>query len=486
MARRVLKLLPWLAVPAAVAAGLLHAPALVRFVLAGLALLPAAALLGEATGQLSARLGPAAAGVVNATCGNAAELIIAVLALRRGLVEVVQASLSGSIIGNLLLVLGAAAFAGGLRFKVQKFASLAAESQLGSLALAVFALLFPAVFFHLTRLSHREELALPLSVAVAVVLLVVYAAALVFSLRTHRHLLGGGHEGEPPTWSTRRALASLVGGGAVTALLSELLVGSVEEVGHTLGLGPVFLGVVVVAVLGNAAEHAAAVVLAWRNHMDAAISVCLASSLQVALFVTPGPGAALALAWPPDDPGVLAGGGGLGRSRSGARGPRDPERRDQLAGGGAAPRALRDPRRVPGAPARRRCAPAAMRGAPLSGVAVRSVVSGGQTGVDRAALDVARELGIPCGGWCPRGRRAEDGPIPEAYPVRETPSTAYPERTAWNVRDSDGTLVITRGKPRGGTALTVSLARRAAQAGAGRGPGGRYEHVRHPGVSRRA
>jgi len=287
MARRVLKLLPWFAVPVAVAAGLFHAPALVRFVLAGFALLPAAALLGEATGQLSARLGPAAAGVVNATCGNAAELIIAVLALRRGLVEVVQASISGSIIGNLLLVLGAAAFAGGLRFKVQKFSSLAAESQVGSLALAVFALLFPAVFFHLARLSHREELALPLSVAVAVVLLVVYAAALVFSLRTHRHLLGGGHEGEPPTWSTRRALTSLVGAGAVTALLSELLVGSVEEVGHTLGLGPVFMGVVVVAVLGNAAEHAAAVVLAWRNHMDAAISVCLASSLQVALFVTP-------------------------------------------------------------------------------------------------------------------------------------------------------------------------------------------------------
>ena len=94
---------------------------------------------------------------------------------------------------------------------------------------------------------------------------------------------------------------------------------------------------------------------------------------------------------------------------------------------------------------------------------VRRVVSGGQTGVDRAALDVARELGIPCGGWCPRGRRAEDGPIPDGYPLRETPSGAYPERTAWNVRDSDGTLIVTRGKPRVGTALTVSLARRAGK-----------------------
>ena len=104
-----------------------------------------------------------------------------------------------------------------------------------------------------------------------------------------------------------------------------------------------------------------------------------------------------------------------------------------------------------------------MSGESDSGAAVRKVVSGGQTGVDRAALDVARELGIPCGGWCPRGRRAEDGPIPEGYPLRETPSAAYPERTAWNVRDSDGTLILTRGRPRGGTALTVSLARRAAK-----------------------
>jgi hypothetical protein len=96
-------------------------------------------------------------------------------------------------------------------------------------------------------------------------------------------------------------------------------------------------------------------------------------------------------------------------------------------------------------------------------VAAVRVISGGQTGVDRAALDVAQELGVPCGGWCPRGRRAEDGPIPESYPLRETPSASYPERTAWNVRDSDGTLVITRGRPRGGTALTVSLARRAGK-----------------------
>jgi Ca2+:H+ antiporter len=276
-----------LLLPAAVAAGILHAPAVVRFALAGAALIPIAALLGEATEQLSARLGPVAAGLLNATCGNAAELIIAFLALRRGLVEVVQASISGSIIGNLLLVFGLAALVGGARHKVQRFSALAAESQIGALMLAVIALFLPAVFFHFARIAHREDLALPLSLIVAVVLLAVYAAALLFSLHTHRHLLGGGHEEQAARWTTRRAVWTLLAAGAATGVVSEVLVGSVEEVGHAFGVGPVFMGVVVVAVLGNAAEHAAAVLMAWKNHMDAALSICLASSLQVALFVTP-------------------------------------------------------------------------------------------------------------------------------------------------------------------------------------------------------
>jgi len=300
--KNMLRILPWMLLPAAIVAGVVHAPALVRFVLAGAALIPVAALLGEATEQLSARLGPVAAGLLNATCGNAAELIIAVLALRRGLVEVVQASISGSIIGNLLLVLGLALVVGGAKHKVQRFSPLAAESQLGSLALAVFALLLPAVFFHLARLSHREDLTVPLSVVVAAVLLAVYAAALLFSLRTHKHLLGGGHKGEAPRWSSRRAVWTLVAAGAATGVVSEILVGSVEEVGHSLSLGPVFMGVVVVAVLGNAAEHAAAVMFAWRNDMDSAISICFASSLQVALFVTP---ALVLLSFPLGNPMTL-------------------------------------------------------------------------------------------------------------------------------------------------------------------------------------
>jgi len=287
MVRRFLKLAPWALPPLALLSGWLAASEAVRFALAALALLPLARVLGEATDALAARLGPVWAGLVNATFGNAAELIIAILALRRGLVALVQASLSGSIIGNLLLVLGLAMLAGGLRHPVQKFSQLAAESQLAAMGLGVFALLLPALFLHLVRASHREDLVFPLSVGVSLVLLLVYGASLLFSLKTHRQLLGSHGSSEAPPWGTGKALAVLLGAGAATALVSEVLVGSAEAFGHRFGLGPVFLGVVVVAVLGNAAEHAAAVLLAWRNHMDAAIAICFASSLQVALFVTP-------------------------------------------------------------------------------------------------------------------------------------------------------------------------------------------------------
>jgi Ca2+:H+ antiporter len=225
--------------------------------------------------------------LVNATFGNAAELIIALLALRRGLVEVVQASLSGSIVGNILLVLGLAFLAGGLRHPVLRFSALAAESQVASLALAVCGLLLPALFFHLVRASHREDLSVPLSLGVSLVLLGVYGAALVFSLRTHRDFMGTHASAEGPSWSTGKAALWLGLGGLGTGLVAEVLVGSVEEVGHQLGLSCVFMGVVVLALLGNAAEHAAAVLLAWRNRMDAAVSICFASSLQLALFVTP-------------------------------------------------------------------------------------------------------------------------------------------------------------------------------------------------------
>lgn len=287
MVRLQVSWLAWAGLPGALLAQVLHAPALVRFVLAALALLPAARLLGDATDALASQLGPAAAGLLNATCGNAAELIIAILALRKGYVDVVQASLTGSIIGNLLLVLGLAFLVGGTRYKLQKFSARSAETQLASMALAVFALLLPAVFFHLVGAAGGQLPVLHLSVVVSLVLLAVYAASLVFSLRTHRQLLGqhGGEAGA--RWSKGQATVRLFLATGATFVASEVLVGSVEEVGHALGLGPVFLGVAILAVLGNAAEHGAAVVLAWRNQMDASITICFASSQQVALFVTP-------------------------------------------------------------------------------------------------------------------------------------------------------------------------------------------------------
>jgi len=341
---------------------------------------------------------------------------------------------------------------------VQRFSALAAESQLGSLALAVFALLLPAVFFHLARVSHHEELAWPLSLGVSVVLLMVYGAALVFSLRTHRHLLGGGHPQSAPSWSTRRAVIVLLVSGAATGIVSEVLVGSVEHVGNTLGLGPSFLGVVVIAILGNAAEHAAAVFLAWKNEMDAAISVCYASSLQVALFVTR---FSCFSRCPSVTPMTLVFSGieviavavavalaGLVTLNG----------ESKLARGRSAPRPVRDPRGLSGTPADRRGS------SPILVVTGHRwlpdvIISGGQTGVDRGALDAAARLGIAHGGWCPRGRRAEDGEIPERYRLRETPSRRYAQRTAWNVRDSDATLVLIEGDLAGGTALTVRLAR---------------------------
>lgn len=286
MVRLQVSWLAWAGLPGALLAQLFHAPALVRFFLAALALLPAARLLGDATDALALRLGPVAAGLLNATCGNAAELILAILALRKGYVDVVQASLSGSIIGNLLLVLGVAFLVGGSRYKLQQFSARSAESQLASMALAVFALLLPAVFFHLAGAAGGLPV-LHLSVVVSLVLLTVYGASLVFSLRTHRQLLGQ-HVGEPGVhWSKAQAAMRLFLAAGATVVASEVLVGSVEEVGHTLGLGPVFMGVVILAVLGNAAEHGAAVVLAWRNQMDASITICFASSQQLALFVTP-------------------------------------------------------------------------------------------------------------------------------------------------------------------------------------------------------
>jgi Ca2+:H+ antiporter len=259
------------------------------FLSSGLAIVPLAGWMGRATEQLATRLGEGVGGLLNATFGNAAELIIAFAALRAGLHTVVKASLVGSIVGNILLVLGAAMLAGGLRHKEQHYNVAGARSQATLLTLAAIALVLPAAYRGALGAGAPETGSL--SVWIALVLLGVYAANLMFSLITHPKLFAGEHEagaGEhEAAWGLGRAAGVLAAATAAIAWMSEILVGAIEPTSHSLGLNDAFVGVFVVAVLGNAAEHATAVTAAMRNRMDLSLSIAIGSSVQVALFVAP-------------------------------------------------------------------------------------------------------------------------------------------------------------------------------------------------------
>jgi Ca2+:H+ antiporter len=260
-----------------------------------LAIIPLAGLMGRATENLAEHLGPAAGGLLNATFGNAAELIIALAALRHGpeMYPLVKASITGSIIGNILLVFGLAAFAGGLRRPRQTFSRTHASVGTTLLALACVGLVVPTLYFHL--FPGEDRTIENLSEEIAVVLAVVYVLSLLFTLRTHAHLMEGEHVG-PPTktneperraWSVRAAVIVLVVATAGVAVMSEWLVGAVENAAQALGLNEVFIGVIVVAAVGNAAEHSTAVWMAWKNRMELAVQIAVGSSTQVALFVAP-------------------------------------------------------------------------------------------------------------------------------------------------------------------------------------------------------
>jgi len=263
---------------------------LLGFVLACLAIVPLAGLLGLATEKLASRTGDAIGGFLNATLGNAAELIIALVALRAGMLDVVQASITGSIIGNLLLVMGAAFLAGGLRHPVQTFATIGARAQIGMMALAAMSILIPSVVAMIGGGKFVAQ-SVTFSIVVSVILLVVYVLSLVFSLRTHVHLFQGeggvAHESHGAEWSMRLAIGVMV---VVTLLLvwmSEILVATVEHASRALGLTNLFVGVVVVAVVGNAAEHSTAILMALRNRMEIAINIAVGSTTQIALLVAP-------------------------------------------------------------------------------------------------------------------------------------------------------------------------------------------------------
>ena len=278
---------------AALAAEALHAPAPWIFLSAAAALVPLAGILGRATEELSLRTGPAIGGLLNATFGNATELIIALVALNSGHVEIVKASITGSIVGNLLLVLGLAVFVGGLKFKTLKFNRVNAGVATSTMSLAVLALLIPALF---ARVPHPEthvpmdRSLLHLSEGVSAVLLAIYALGLLFSLKTHKDAFAPQTEpdhAEEPTWSTKLSLAVMLGTTVLVVLLSEILVGSIEELLQAIHLSEIFLGVIVLALVGNAAEHFVAVTVAARNQMDLSFQIACGSSTQVALFVAP-------------------------------------------------------------------------------------------------------------------------------------------------------------------------------------------------------
>lgn len=267
----------------------LDAGAVAVFGASALGIVPLAGLMGRATERLAERLGEGVGGLLNATFGNAAELIIAGLALRAGLFDLVKASITGSIIGNVLLVFGLSALVGGYGRETQRFNRTAASVGSTLLVLSAVGLVVPAIFHSLARGRAANELGV--SLEIALVLMVTYVLSLWFTLRTHRHLYSGGVAHEPVdeagAGSTRRALLLLLGATVGVALMAELLVGAAEVTAHALGWSEVFVGVILVAIIGNAAEHSTAILMARKDRMDAAVNIAVGSSIQVALFVAP-------------------------------------------------------------------------------------------------------------------------------------------------------------------------------------------------------
>lgn len=260
------------------------------FFLSAIAIIPLAGIMGEATEEIAVYSGPRIGGFLNATFGNATELIISFFALKAGLFDVVKASIAGSVIGNILLVLGASLFFGGLKYKTQKFNRNVVNVSSSMLLFAVIGLSIPAIFTHtvdpkLLNTSKYEGL----SIGVAVLMFLIYILGLVFSFYTHKDLYGSEHqkEAEEPKWSMKLSITVLILVTLGIAVESELLVGAVESVTSTLGLSEFFVGIILIPIVGNAAEHSTAVMMAIKNEMDVAVEIAIGSSLQIILFVAP-------------------------------------------------------------------------------------------------------------------------------------------------------------------------------------------------------
>lgn len=286
-----MRILRWLLilVPIAILAEILHWPPLVIFLTSALAVIPLAGYLGEATEVLAEKTGPRIGGLLNATLGNAAELIITIIAIRAAEIELVKASIIGSVLGNLLLVLGLSLVFGGVKNGIQRFDRASAGLDATLLILAVIALSIPSIF---NAAIEPNTLAVEdLSLTTAVVMLLIYALAIVFILRSRTPEREAGPTVQPshhgPGWNTGIAIGVLLASVAGIAVMSEFLVGSVSHVTETLGLSAFFVGIIVVPIIGNVAEHLVAVQVAIKNQMDLSLNIAIGSSLQIALFVAP-------------------------------------------------------------------------------------------------------------------------------------------------------------------------------------------------------
>ncbi len=271
----------------AVVGELLHWPAVVIFITAALGVVPMAGLMGRATEELAIYTGPKVGGLLNATLGNAAELIITIVAIREGLLTLVLASITGSILGNILLILGFSMLLGGIKHGRQKFDRTQAGVNATMLILALIALAIPS-FFNFRIADVNESGVEYLSLGVAVVMITVYGLSILFSFTatSTQDELVEAHDHQP-TWSKRLSIGVLIGATLAIVVLSEILVGAVEPVVEEFGISEFFLGIILIPLVGNVAEHVVAVQVAMKNKMELSLSISLGSSLQIALFVTP-------------------------------------------------------------------------------------------------------------------------------------------------------------------------------------------------------
>ena len=289
MTNKVFMLMTFIGVPVSVIGTMMHWSSIILFILYCLTIVALSSFMGRATESLAIVAGPRIGGLLNATFGNAVELIISIFSLKAGLVGVVLASLTGSVLGNLLLVAGLSFFIGGLKFKRQEFNVYDARHNSGLLMFAVMiAFVIPEVF----SINMDDSSTLTLSIGTSVILILLYLAALFFKLVTHRGVYQSGapkavHEEEVPEWGKGKAIAVLLIATLAVAYISEHLVHTFEYVGDTFGWSELFIGVIIVAIVGNAAEHASAVLMAYKNKMDVAVEIAIGSTLQVAMFVLP-------------------------------------------------------------------------------------------------------------------------------------------------------------------------------------------------------